>query len=558
MPGAKVVRLAVLVPISTLLCTLNLGNVQGSFPEKQLSSQAVPIMPTHALSGKFLGYWEKHGGLSQLGYPISGEIQEVSETNGKTYTMQYFERARLELHPENQTLNDVQASLLGAFAYQEKYPNGASGQSPSTDPKSVVFPETGKHLGGKFLAYWNLHGGLPQQGYPISDEFLEKSQLDGKVYKAQYFERAVFEYHPENKGTQYEVLLSQLGTLRYREESSGSQQAPTDLAIPAPPVGSRQLAPSGSNDYLVWVQSSKTVDGASHIMGLNLKTNQPLTITDTPCKQDIPAVSGSLVVWQTISGGIPCNYGDRDVIGKDLSRGTTYDIAVDPARDQSAPAIANKSVAWIEGDSSSIRVMSKEVDNNKVMVVRTFPIGANQSVTTTLSPPLISGEYIVWAEAGLSDQATRSIPIQILAYNRKLATTSKVGEYEVPIGGGPLYALDGHQVAWCDERQQVLRVMDLTKGETVVLDTQQVQSVIVHGNLIIWSEMSAGSGTNGADIYGANLKDRTVIPLVTGVGDQLGPTVAGDWLVWSNVGGSYDGRLMSKKLADVFSTHFQP
>ena len=31
----------------------------------------------------------------------------------------------------------------------------------------------------------------------------------------QYFERAVFEYHPENAGTQYDVLLSHLGTFRY-------------------------------------------------------------------------------------------------------------------------------------------------------------------------------------------------------------------------------------------------------------------------------------------------------------------------------------------------------
>jgi hypothetical protein len=36
----------------------------------------------------------------------------------------------------------------------------------------------------------------------------------------QYFERAVFEYHPENQPP-YNVLLSQLGTFRYREKYGG-------------------------------------------------------------------------------------------------------------------------------------------------------------------------------------------------------------------------------------------------------------------------------------------------------------------------------------------------
>ncbi|HUP27704.1 MAG TPA: S41 family peptidase, partial [Chloroflexia bacterium] len=76
---------------------------------------------------------------------------------------------------------------------------------------SVVFKETGHRLGGLFLQYWQKNGGLAQQGFPISDEFQEKSPTDGKTYTVQYFERAVFEAHPENKAP-YNVLLSLLGT----------------------------------------------------------------------------------------------------------------------------------------------------------------------------------------------------------------------------------------------------------------------------------------------------------------------------------------------------------
>jgi len=68
----------------------------------------------HTLGGSFKTYWESHGGLEQFGYPITEEYQEVSATDGKTYTTQYFERARFEYHPENAgTPSAVQQGLLG-------------------------------------------------------------------------------------------------------------------------------------------------------------------------------------------------------------------------------------------------------------------------------------------------------------------------------------------------------------------------------------------------------------------------------------------------------------
>src|SRR5438445_760548 len=81
----------------------------------------------------------------------------------------------------------------------------------STQANCQTFAATGKTVCGKFLAYWQQHGGLIQQGYPISGELREVSDEDGNAYTVQYFERAIFEYHPENAGTPYEVLLSLLG-----------------------------------------------------------------------------------------------------------------------------------------------------------------------------------------------------------------------------------------------------------------------------------------------------------------------------------------------------------
>ncbi len=171
------------------------------------------------VSGIFLDYWKQNGGLAQQGFPIADVMSEVSDLNGKAYTVQYFERAVFEYHPEQTDPKyKILLSQLGTFRYKKQYgAEGAPGQAASTD-NAIKFPETGHSLGGKFRTYWETHGGLAQQGFPISEVFQEKSPLDGKTYAVQYFERAVFELHPENAGTSYEVLLSQLGTFRYKEK----------------------------------------------------------------------------------------------------------------------------------------------------------------------------------------------------------------------------------------------------------------------------------------------------------------------------------------------------
>ncbi len=54
----------------------------------------------HWLAYGFKKYWDNNGALWQFGYPISEEFQEKNAQDGKTYTVQYFERARFEYHPE--------------------------------------------------------------------------------------------------------------------------------------------------------------------------------------------------------------------------------------------------------------------------------------------------------------------------------------------------------------------------------------------------------------------------------------------------------------------------
>jgi beta propeller repeat protein len=197
------------------------GAITPLTPPVQLPGSGSRVYPEtgKTVTGIFLDYWNNNGGLAQQGYPISDVIGEQSELNGKMYTVQYFERAVFEYHPENQPPYDVLLSQLGTFQYRKKYPNGAPGQH-SNQTNGQYFEQTGHWLGGKFLDYWKSHGALPQQGFPISDEFVEVSDLNGKPYTVQYFERAVFEMHPENQPP-YDVLLSQLGTFQYRAKYGG-------------------------------------------------------------------------------------------------------------------------------------------------------------------------------------------------------------------------------------------------------------------------------------------------------------------------------------------------
>ena len=189
----------------------------------------------HTLGGGFLDYWTAHGGLAQQGYPLTEEFVETSPLNGQRYTVQYFERAVFEYHPENaNTPFTILLSQLGTFRYQQKYPRGAPNQHPQ-QIGGQYFAQTGHWLGGGFRTYWGQHGGLAQQGYPISDEFQEISDLNGKPYQVQYFERAVFEYHPENAGTPYEVLLAQLGKFALQSRYPNNS-LPAAAPVPAPVV----------------------------------------------------------------------------------------------------------------------------------------------------------------------------------------------------------------------------------------------------------------------------------------------------------------------------------
>jgi hypothetical protein len=114
-------------PYEVLLGTLGREFHTQDPPAPALPSPATYFSQTgHNLSGTFKTYWEAHGGLAMHGYPITEQLDEKNPLNGKTYTVQYFERSRFELHPENAgSLYEVLLGQLGTQLAQKRgYPYG--------------------------------------------------------------------------------------------------------------------------------------------------------------------------------------------------------------------------------------------------------------------------------------------------------------------------------------------------------------------------------------------------------------------------------------------------
>lgn len=172
------------------------------------------------ISGRIREYWEQNGGLPVFGLPVGP--QQLLQSDGKSVEGQWFERHRLELHPENARPYDVLLGRLGADRLTQQ------GRDWLTFPKSEAqsgcryFPETGHNICGEILTAWRASGveldgrrgkteteSLALFGLPLSDTVQETIQ--GQEYTVQWFERARFEIHPENPA-QSRVLLGLLGT----------------------------------------------------------------------------------------------------------------------------------------------------------------------------------------------------------------------------------------------------------------------------------------------------------------------------------------------------------
>src|SRR5262245_20980084 len=104
-------RAYILIALLVALCALapapTLAQEQRCFPETG-----------QCISGRIREFWEQNGALPVFGFPTTDQHQELVE--GQPFQVQWFERNRLELHPENALPYDVLLGRLGADRLEQQ------------------------------------------------------------------------------------------------------------------------------------------------------------------------------------------------------------------------------------------------------------------------------------------------------------------------------------------------------------------------------------------------------------------------------------------------------
>lgn len=204
--------------VATLLA-LALLPLAGAAPALAQQDERCFAETGYCISGRIREYWAQNGGAPIFGYPIGPQLE--ARVEGGPVQTQWFERVRMELHPENQPPYDVLLGRIGVEALEQQGRDWTSFPRSEASAECQYFPETGHNVCGAILQAWeanglafdNQPGSTPAEslalfGLPLSDEMTET--VEGQQYTVQWFERARFELHPENQAP-YNVLFGRLG-----------------------------------------------------------------------------------------------------------------------------------------------------------------------------------------------------------------------------------------------------------------------------------------------------------------------------------------------------------
>ncbi|MBN1875142.1 MAG: Ig-like domain-containing protein [Anaerolineae bacterium] len=168
----------------------------------------------HKVEGEFLKYFQNQGGLEIFGYPITEAFIDQG------LVVQYFQKARLEWHPDNPDPYKVQ---LGLLADELRYRRPPVAEPLPRSRRRVYFAETGHSVAYAFLDYFIAHGEVDTFGYPVTEMFFE----DGKI--VQYFQRLKMEWHPDDQTAT--VRIGNIGELYvsiYRDRMPPEALRPLD------------------------------------------------------------------------------------------------------------------------------------------------------------------------------------------------------------------------------------------------------------------------------------------------------------------------------------------
>jgi hypothetical protein len=152
----------------------------------------------HNVKGDFLQFYKRAKDPKLVfGYPIT---EQFTSKDGKT--VQYFQRARLELSTDASGNSRVQLTPIGQAAYQ---PGGQLNINNSSGCQLFL---SGYRVCFTFLDFYKANGGAAQFGNPISPFEYHENLI------VQYFEKARFEWRADRPEGQ-RVVLTDLGRIYF-------------------------------------------------------------------------------------------------------------------------------------------------------------------------------------------------------------------------------------------------------------------------------------------------------------------------------------------------------
>ena len=223
----------------------------------------------------------------------------------------------------------------------------------------------------------------------------------------------------------------------------------------------------------------------------------------TPADPDAgqPAISGNIVVWQTVGPG------GLDIYGCDLSTGATFPVCTHTGW-QMYPAISGNIVVWRDGRNEASAL--GDIYGYDLSTGTEFPVCTH---ATEQLNPAISGDIVVWEDFSRGD-----------VWGRDLS-----GGNPFPIAtdlGGPLRpAVSGNIVVW---RRGGIFGHDLSTGSQFTICDQGGEYPAISGDIVVWLDTREAHQA----LYGHNLSTGAEFRIGTHYAYSEVPDVSGDIAVW--------------------------
>ena len=243
----------------------------------------------HNLTGPFQAFYDGRGGEAVFGKPLTEELAEDG------LLVQYFDRARMELHPDG----TLSLARLGALLTEGR--SDAPFHAPETLVAGRAVVDATHHtLGEPFKSFWEQNGGLELFGNPISEEFIE--QVGDSPMLVQYFERVRLEYQPLGNGGNGQPRIGDLGRI-YAQRLDAALLRP---ALPIVLLGESRFAynpttAEGTNIELAAVRFDSVVIAPGSTFSF---TDIVGEVSARTGYREAAAISGGKIVMDNIGGGI--------------------------------------------------------------------------------------------------------------------------------------------------------------------------------------------------------------------------------------------------------------